>query len=71
MYERAHAAASLTLGSNSSRHMTNASRAPDSTTEVANWVECLATALRTNAAAFLKKRFYYERFPTKVGRIVC
>jgi hypothetical protein len=53
MYERAHAADYLTVGSNSSRHTTRASKAPESTTAFASWVECLATALRTKAAAFL------------------
>jgi hypothetical protein len=53
IYERAHAAASFTLGSNSSRHTTKASKAPDSTIDWARVVECFATALRTNAAAFL------------------
>ena len=49
----AEAAASLTLGSNSSRQTTRASRAPELTTAQAREVECLATALKTKAAAFL------------------
>ena len=53
MKESAQAAASFTVGSNSSRHTTNASSAPESTTAFASWVECFATALRTKAAAFL------------------
>ena len=53
MQDKAHAAASLTLGSNSSRHTTKASSALESTTALASWGECLATALRTKAAAFL------------------
>ncbi len=53
MYARAYAAASFTLGSNSSRQMTRASSAPLSTTAWASVAECLATALRTNASAFL------------------
>ena len=53
MKESAQAAASLTVGSNSSRQTTNAYKAPESTTAFASWVECFATALRTKAAAFL------------------
>ncbi len=53
IYDNAHAAASLTVGSNSSRQTTKASKAPESTTALANCVECLATALNTKAAAFL------------------
>lgn len=53
MYDRAHAAAYFTVGSNSYKHTTNAYRAPESTTAFASCVECLATALRTKAAAFL------------------
>jgi hypothetical protein len=53
MKESAQAAASFTVGSNSSRHTTNASSAPESTTAFASCVECFATALRTKAAAFL------------------
>ena len=53
IYDKAHAADSLTVGSNSSRHTTNAYNAPESTTAFASWVECLATARSTNAAAFL------------------
>ena len=53
MYASAYAAASFTDGSNSSRQMTRASRAPESTTACANVAECLATALNTKAAAFL------------------
>ena len=53
MYDKAHAAASLTLGSNSSKQSTKASRAPLSTTDFANVAECFATALNTKAAAFL------------------
>lgn len=52
-YERAHAEFSLTTGSNSSKQFTNETRAPESTTAFANSGECLATALKTNAAAFL------------------
>jgi hypothetical protein len=53
IYESAHAADSLTVGSNYSRHTTRAYNAPESTTAFASCVECLATALRTKAAAFL------------------
>lgn len=53
IYESAHAAASLTVGSNYYKQTTRAYKAPESTTALANWVECLATALNTNAAAFL------------------
>lgn len=53
MYDKAHAADSLTVGSNSSRQTTSASKAPESTTAFASCVECLATALNTKAAAFL------------------
>lgn len=53
MYPSAQAADSLTPGSNSSRQITRASRAPQSTTDWASCGECLATALRTKAAAFL------------------
>ena len=53
IYPRAHAAASFTPGSNSSRQMTRASKAPQSTTDWARPGECFATALSTNAAAFL------------------
>lgn len=51
--ERAHAAASFTLGSNSSKQTTSAYKALESTTALASCAECLATALRTKAAAFL------------------
>ena len=47
MQARAHAAASLTDGSNSSKQFTNASSAPDSTTDLAKCGECLATDLNT------------------------
>ncbi len=53
MYDKAQAAAYFTVGSNSYKHTTNAYKAPESTTAFANCVECLATALSTNAAAFL------------------
>ncbi len=53
IYPKAQAAASFTPGSNSSRHITRASNAPQSTTDWASWGECLATARNTNAAAFL------------------
>ncbi len=53
MQASAQAAASLTDGSNSSKQLTNASRAPDSTTDLAKWGERLATDLKTYAAAFL------------------
>jgi len=53
MHAKAHAAASLTEGSNSSKQFTSASRAPELTTALAKWGECLATDLRTYAAAFL------------------
>lgn len=53
MHARAHAAASLTDGSNSSKQLTRASRAPEFTTALAKCGECLATDLRTYAAAFL------------------
>ena len=53
MQARAHAAASFTDGSNSSRQLTNASNAPEFTTALARCGECLATDLSTYAAAFL------------------
>ena len=53
MYDKAQAAAYLTVGSNSSKQTTRAYKAPESTTALANCVECFATALKTNAAAFL------------------
>lgn len=53
MYPMAHAAASLTVGSNSSRHGTRVSNAFESTTACARSGECFATALKTKAAAFL------------------
>jgi hypothetical protein len=53
MYDKAQAAAYFTVGSNYYKHTTNAYKAPESTTAFANCVECLATALSTNAAAFL------------------
>jgi hypothetical protein len=53
IHERAHAAASFTLGSNYYKQTTRASRALESTTALASWGECFATALRTKAAAFL------------------
>lgn len=53
IYPMAHAADSLTVGSNSSRHGTKASKAPESTTALASSGECLATARNTKAAAFL------------------
>jgi len=53
IYDNAHADASFTLGSNSSKQTTKLSKAPLSTTAYANYAECLATALNTNAAAFL------------------
>ena len=53
IYLNAEAAASLTLGSNSSKHITSYSRAPESTTDLASVGECFATHLKTNAAAFL------------------
>lgn len=53
MHDKAQAAASFTLGSNSSKHTTKASSALESTTALANCGECLATALSTKAAAFL------------------
>ena len=53
IYDKAHAAASLTDGSNSSKQTTNASSADESTTAFAKVYECLATALKTKAAAFL------------------
>lgn len=49
----AAAAYSLTLGSNSSKQPTNGLSAPASTTFLANVAECLETARRTKAAAFL------------------
>ena len=52
MQARAHAAASFTDGSNSSKQFTKASRAPELTTAFAKWGECLATDLKTYAAAF-------------------
>lgn len=53
MQAKAQAAASFTEGSNSSRQLTSASRAPELTTALAKWGECLATDLKTYAAAFL------------------
>ena len=53
IYDKAQAAASLTEGSNSSRQTTRASKAAESTTALARVYECLATALKTKAAAFL------------------
>lgn len=53
IYDNAHAAFSFTVGSNSSKQATKESSAPESTTAYANYGECLATALNTNAAAFL------------------
>lgn len=53
IYDNAHAAASFTVGSNSSRQTTKAYKAPESTTAFANYGVCLATALKTKAAAFL------------------
>jgi hypothetical protein len=47
MHESARAAASLTEGSNSSRQLTRASRAPELTTALARCGECLATDLKT------------------------
>ena len=45
--------ASFTVGSNSSKQGTNVSNALESTTACASCGECLATARRTKAAAFL------------------
>lgn len=53
IYDNAHAAAYFTVGSNSYKQTTKAYNAPESTTAFASWVECFATALKTNAAAFL------------------
>lgn len=53
IYESAQAAFSLTIGSNSSKQVTRAYKASESTTACANSGECFATALNTNAAAFL------------------
>jgi hypothetical protein len=53
MYPMAQAAASFTVGSNSSRHGTRVSSAFESTTACARSGECFATALSTKAAAFL------------------
>eukprot|EP00438_Fugacium_kawagutii_P006865 Skav205280 [mRNA] locus=scaffold1690:101397:104939:- [translate_table: standard] len=53
MYPSAHAADSLTEGSNSSKLSTKDSMAPESTTACASGAECFATARRTKAAAFL------------------
>jgi len=47
MQDKARAAASFTDGSNSSRQLTRASRAPELTTAFARWGECFATDLRT------------------------
>ena len=47
MHDKARAAASLTDGSNYSRQLTRASKAPEFTTALARWGECLATDLRT------------------------
>jgi hypothetical protein len=44
---KAHAAASLTDGSNSSKQFTKASRAPELTTALAKTGLCLATDLST------------------------
>ncbi len=53
MYPNAQAADSLTDGSNSSKQATKAVSAPESTTACDNSGECLATARKTKAAAFL------------------
>lgn len=53
MQAKAHAAASFTEGSNSSRQLTKASSAPEFTTAFAKCGECFATDLNTYAAAFL------------------
>lgn len=53
IHANAQAAASLTDGSNSSKQLTKASKAPELTTALARTGECLATDLRTYAAAFL------------------
>lgn len=53
IYASAQAAASLTPGSKSSRHITSESRAPQSTVACASCGECLPTARSTKAAAFL------------------
>lgn len=53
MQAKAQAAASLTEGSNSSKQVTSASKAPEVTTALAKTGECLATDLNTYAAAFL------------------
>ena len=53
MQARAHAAASFTDGSNSSKQLTRASNAPELTTAFAKCGECFATDLNTYAAAFL------------------
>jgi hypothetical protein len=53
IHANAQAAASLTEGSNSSKQLTNASKAPELTTALARTGECLATDLSTYAAAFL------------------
>lgn len=53
MYPIAHAADSLTSASNSSKQMTRASKAPQSTTDWARLGECRETARSTNAADFL------------------
>lgn len=47
MHANAQAAASLTDGSNSSKQLTNASKAPELTTAFAKCGECLATDLKT------------------------
>ena len=43
----------MTYGSNSSKQITKASNAPESTTAWAKVALCFATALKTKAAAFL------------------
>lgn len=53
MQAKAYAAPSFTFGSNSSRQVTKASKAPASITHCAKCSECFATDFNTNAAAFL------------------
>ena len=54
---------------NSSKQTTNASKADESTTAFAKVQECLATALKTKAAAFLQNLFYSLSDITNYGKI--
>lgn len=53
IYANAHAADSLTPGSNYYMHMTRESRAPELIIDFESALECFAKDLRTKQAAFL------------------